>query len=348
MQQTTKPMWSSPVLHITQAKKREFVKDILDKLQENYINQTVISSNKRLLEQQLLQSLNTRHETKEALAKDLTSVLQRIIKDKHLAVRLASNANVSEKNEARLKWMDDVRYGIESFKLENGIGYLNLTHAVWPRDFAWAKRSHDPLKRYVSEAFRHLNDAKALIIDLRNHEGGSPEMVAAMLSFFLPADMLLNEFHFRDPKGTMYETIKSWEPCFTLSPASLEKPVNGITVEKFKTIDEEALFGLKSNLKNVPIAVLTSSKTFSAGEEFAYNLKQLGRAIIVGETTAGGANPWSPVSLPYGLEFCIPNCEAVNPISKTNWEKKGVEPDVKVSGEMALTEATARLTAQIK
>jgi retinol-binding protein 3 len=38
------------------------------------------------------------------------------------------------------------------------------------------------------------------------------------------------------------------------------------------------------------LAILTSVNTFSAPEELAYDLKQLKRATIVGEKTAGGAN----------------------------------------------------------
>ena len=40
-----------------------------------------------------------------------------------------------------------------------------------------------------------------------------------------------------------------------------------------------------------PVFVLTSSRTFSGGEEFTNNLKSLKRATIVGETTGGGAHP---------------------------------------------------------
>ena len=43
-----------------------------------------------------------------------------------------------------------------------------------------------------------------------------------------------------------------------------------------------------------PVYVLTSKRTFSGAEEFTYNLKNLKRATIVGETTGGGANPGGP------------------------------------------------------
>lgn len=90
------------------------------------------------------------------------------------------------------------------------------------------------------------------------------------------------------------------------------------------------------------VYVLTSGGTFSAAEEFTYNLKNMKRATIVGETTGGGAHP---VDLHYlkDIKFAamIPFGRAINPITKTNWEGTGVEPDVKVKIEDALSKAHA-------
>jgi C-terminal processing protease CtpA/Prc len=85
-----------------------------------------------------------------------------------------------------------------------------------------------------------------------------------------------------------------------------------------------------------PVFVLTSSKTFSGAEEFAYDLQTRKRATIVGETTGGGANPGRPFPLPYGLTLFVPTGRAINPITKTNWEGVGVKPDVAVEADQAL------------
>jgi C-terminal processing protease CtpA/Prc len=77
-------------------------------------------------------------------------------------------------------------------------------------------------------------------------------------------------------------------------------------------------------------------------------MKQTGRAVLIGETTAGGANPWHPLTLGHGLEFLIPNCEAKNPISRSNWEKIGVDPDVKVSRDEAFEVAKELLLRKIR
>jgi retinol-binding protein 3 len=94
------------------------------------------------------------------------------------------------------------------------------------------------------------------------------------------------------------------------------------------------------------IFVLTSSHTFSAGEELAYDLQSQKRATIVGETTGGGANPFRPERIDDRFTLLVPFGRAINPITKTNWEGVGVEPDVKVPEEQAL--ATAQKLAAEK
>ena len=82
--------------------------------------------------------------------------------------------------------------------------------------------------------------------------------------------------------------------------------------------------------------VLTSKQTFSGAEEFTYNLKNLKRATIVGQTTGGGAHPVSGHRIDDHFMIGVPFARAINPISKTNWEGTGVEPDVNVPAADAL------------
>src|ERR1700737_4179835 len=88
-----------------------------------------------------------------------------------------------------------------------------------------------------------------------------------------------------------------------------------------------------------PVYVLTSKQTFSGAEEFSYNLKNLKRATIIGETTGGGAHPVSGHRIDAHFMIGVPFARAINPISKINWEGTGVEPDVKVPAADALTTA---------
>jgi C-terminal processing protease CtpA/Prc len=92
-----------------------------------------------------------------------------------------------------------------------------------------------------------------------------------------------------------------------------------------------------------PIYVLTSNRTFSAAEEFTYNLKNLKRATIVGETTGGGAHPGGPRRINKHFAVWVPSGRAINPITGTNWEGTGIEPHVKTKAKLALK--TAHLDA---
>ena len=90
------------------------------------------------------------------------------------------------------------------------------------------------------------------------------------------------------------------------------------------------------------VFVLTSSRTFSAGEMFSYDLKSLKRATLIGETTGGGAHTVAPHRIDDHFFIRVSFGRFVNPITKTNWESTGVEPDVKVPATDALDEALNR------
>jgi C-terminal processing protease CtpA/Prc len=87
------------------------------------------------------------------------------------------------------------------------------------------------------------------------------------------------------------------------------------------------------------VYILTSPRTFSAAEEFTYDLQALKRVTVVGETTAGGANPGGPYRLGDHFYAAMPRGHSINAVTKSNWEGKGIEPDVKVPEARALKTA---------
>ncbi|MGH8291374.1 MAG: S41 family peptidase [Steroidobacteraceae bacterium] len=89
----------------------------------------------------------------------------------------------------------------------------------------------------------------------------------------------------------------------------------------------------------IPVYVLTSDMTFSGGEAFAYELQALKRATVVGEVTGGGAHLVSPERIDERFVIGVPTGRPINPITKTDWEGKGVIPDVKVPASEALVVA---------
>jgi hypothetical protein len=157
----------------------------------------------------------------------------------------------------------------------------------------------------AAAAMTVLGNSDALIFDLRKNGGGDPSMIQLLCSYLFPEPTHLNDFHLR--RGN--QIWQFWTPTNFAGP----------------------------DLSKIPVWVLTSSYTFSGAEEFAYNLKTLKRGTIVGETTGGGAHPVNSYEFPsLGIGVNVPFGRAVNPITGTNWEGTGVEPDIKVSADEAL------------
>ena len=111
--------------------------------------------------------------------------------------------------------------------------------------------------------------------------------------------------------------------------------MNQISPEEFWTMDVKG-----KRLPDVPLFILTSDRTFSAAEEFSYNMQTQKRATLIGETTGGGANPGGGMPINEKMMVFIPTGRAINPITGTNWEGVGVVPEVKVPVEEALDKAT--------
>lgn len=205
----------------------------------------------------------------------------------------------------RLSFEDQVRRGNYGFRgvqvLPGSVGYIDMRQHA---DFEFGK-PNDPARKAVDAALTLVSGADAVIIDLRDNGGGSPAMVGYLVSAFTPkgAD-IYNTFHSRD--GTESEAPRDW-----YAAPMLDKP----------------------------LYILTSGRTGSAAEATAYTLQAAKRAIIVGETSGGAANPGGPVPVGDGFSIFVSQGTPVNAVTKANWEGVGVKPDVAVPAAQALERA---------
>ena len=244
----------------------------------------------------------------QEFAKKLTTDLQSVSKDKHLRVRYShtpipmrkDRGEPTEAEREQARWMNKrINFGFEKVERLNG----NIGY-IDLRGF----NDHEAGAETVAAAMAFLQNTEALIFDLRQNGGGSPYMIALISSYlFGDKPVHLNDMYWRKSGKT----------------------------DEFWTNPQLA----KVKFTNKDIYVLTSNYSFSGAEEFSYNLKNLKRATIIGETTGGGAHPGGMVRLHDHFGVFIPVGRAINPISKTNWEGTGVEPDIKIPKDQALKTA---------
>ena len=95
------------------------------------------------------------------------------------------------------------------------------------------------------------------------------------------------------------------------------------------------------------MAVLTSARTFSAGEELACDLQALKRATIIGERTGDGANPGSIHRIDAHFSIFVPDGQAISAITGKNWEGAGVVPDIATPPGDALERARTHLARRL-
>jgi hypothetical protein len=290
------------------------IETTLKLLNENYIFPDVAKQIDTAIRQRLQKKEYDRIDNPATLAELLTSQLQEISHDKHMSVFYShkplpppgDSSDTPQEREKRRHLAALSNFGFNRVeRLSGNVGYMDLS-IFWWLDVGGGDTA--------VAAMNFLADTSALIIDLRNNRGGDPAMVALLASYFFVSEPIeLTGIYWRPGNNTN----RTWTLPYVPGKHYLNKDVY----------------------------ILTSKRTFSAGEAFAYDLKNLKRATIVGETTGGGANPRNgyPVNNNQHFIVFVPTGRAISPITKTNWEGTGVKPDREVAAELALK--TAHLAA---
>ena len=299
-------------LMIDATARKQVIDTILKRLNESYVFPDVAKKMEQSIHERLEKKEYDQITSAKQFATTLTTDLQAVSHDKHLRVRYSFETipergprrePTAEEREQRKRDLTWLNHGFS--KVERLSGNIGYLEFL---NFMDEELGADT----VAAAMNFINGTDALIIDMRRNGGGNPAMVALVCSYlFGPEPVHLNDLYWRE----------------------------GDRTDEFWTRKE--LPGKR--YLNKDVYVLTSKRTFSGAEEFTYNLKNLKRATIIGETTGGGAHPgdFSRISDHFGM--FVPSGRAISPITKTNWEGTGVTPDVSVPADQALL--VARLMA---
>lgn len=245
----------------------------------------------------------------ESLAKQLTSDMYAVAKDRHLTL-LVKKGPRSQPSlaptiapETRKERGQHDNFGLPKVEvLPGNVGYLRLTGFYQPGE----------AREVIAAAMTFLRHTDALIVDLRDHGGGSSDTVALFTSYFLDRPDM---------------------PLFEITHRSQAVPDQYLT--------EPAALAHRNGTR--PTFLLTSPRTSSGGEAVAFLLQERHRAEVIGEGTWGGANqvpPPRPVNQDF--EALIPNGHTTSVLTGKNWEGVGVIPDRPVNADSALVVAHAR------
>lgn len=295
---------------VTAAERRAVVAALADQLQARYVFPDAARSLATALQARESAGAYASADTVVRFVDALTTDLRTLGKDGHFDVMHAPDFKPRpEGRRPTAQELDAQRAEIA------GHGYGIDSLARLPGNVGYLElRGFGPTEHVgeaLTAAMTVLSGTDALIIDLRRNGGGEPDTVAYLMShFFAQGDARhLNDIYSRATNST----------------------------RQYWTSPSVALRYLK------PVYVLTSRRTFSGGEEFAYDMQTQKRGVIVGESTGGGSNPGEVYPLAAGFVAFIPDGRAINPVTGTNWEHVGVKPDIAVPAADAKTVAHAAL-----
>ena len=301
----------------------EMVKDLADSIAVNYI----IGEKAPMLKKNLLKELRKgnfdRFKEKNALANHLSDILVTWSNDKHFRIMVAEPAGERLMMPSSYDHIAKDNYAFKKMEHLNGnIAYVKFNRFIPP---AYSGS-------LITSAMLFAANSDAVIIDLRDNIGGSPDTVAMLAGFFLEEPTLLTVNYTRatDTKEETWST-------------EADVRINSSNTDNF-IVPTATL----ERLKNVPLYILTGRYTFSAAEMFCSSLQGYKRAKIVGVNTFGGGHGISPIEMTQGFTSFIPFTRYYHPVTKKSWEAVGVKPDIACDAEDAKRVAQINILKELQ
>jgi hypothetical protein len=306
------PPGAGPDMAIDQATRTAVIDGVVSALADFYVYPDVAEQMGKALRDRQQQHRYDAVTSARTFAETLTSDLRDVSHDRHLAINYSSSAlpnfafppppPTREQVERQRAQLAERNFAFERVeRLPGNIGYLDLRGFLPPNLMADT----------AAAAMTFLSNTEAVIIDLRQNNGGSPDGVSFLASYFFDDPQRMNDIYTRPTN----QTRQYWT-----SPSVPGKRLTGKDVY-----------------------LLTSARTFSAAEDFAYGLKNLKRVTVVGEVTGGGAHPVGPRRITDHFVAVVPMGRSISSVTNTDWEGVGVQPDIAAPASEAL--AVAQLTA---
>ena len=295
------------------AKKQAVIEEVSKLLNRGYIFAETAKKMEEALRARLKNGDFDKLSAAPEFAQAVSRVLAEVSKDGHIGfqynpavaadIRRLESQSEEEAGKVRERRLQEARRNNFGFrKVERLAGNIGYVDF---RMFA----TPDQAGETAIAAMTFLAYCDAVIVDLRQNGGGDPAQIQLISTYFFDEPVHLNDLYARE----LDRTENYWTLPYVPGPRAA----------------------------GADLYILTSRRTFSGAEEFTYNMKNLKRATVIGETTGGGAHPTGTRIVQQYFLLRVPFARAINPVSKTNWEGTGVEPDIACPAAEAFDRAYA-------
>ncbi len=310
---------AAPEAPLTPQQRSQAIADIATAFEQTYIFPEVGSAIARDLLARRARGEYDHIEASRELAALLSKHIDDISHDKHTEVAYleddqlaeappADPAAVRKRAAARRARAKAANYGFAApQRLDGNIALVRFDSFYPPAEAA----------PFVHALMSDLADADALVLDLRENGGGAAQLIPVLASYL-----------FDEQPVHLYDTVD--RRLGTRTQAWTAPALTG------------ARFGGRK-----PVYILTSAGTISAAENLAYTLQKLGRASVVGERTAGAAHGSYGKPVSSHLVPMVASRRIIHAVTKSDWDRSGVLPDIQAPAGEALAVALARARADI-